>query len=97
MGQARWDRGGKPEAGRPFAPPPNLGRIGATQAAAPQERTSSVNLGRGIMMLIAAALAFWKGFQIHRGEMAVMAYGLGALALVLGVWHLTRRTPQRRL
>ena len=46
-------------------------------------------------MLIAAALAIWKGWQIHRGEMAMIAYGLGALALALGVWHLTRKAPQR--
>jgi hypothetical protein len=55
-----------------------------------------VNLARGIMMLVAAALALWKGFQIHRGEMALMAYGLGILALALGIWHLTHRASQRR-
>ena len=57
----------------------------------------SVNLARGIMMLMAAAFAFWRGFQIHRGEMALMAYGLGVLALALGIWHLTHRAPQRRV
>jgi hypothetical protein len=46
-------------------------------------------------MLIAAALAIWKGWQIHRGEMAVLAYGLGAMALAVGVWHLTRKAPRR--
>jgi hypothetical protein len=58
-----------------------------------------MNPVRGIVMLIAAALAFWKGWQIHRGETAVLAYGLGALALAMGVWHLTRerrRTPMPR-
>ena len=49
---------------------------------------------RGVLMLVAAALAFWKGYEIHRGEMAVMAYGLGTLALALGVWHLTRKAPR---
>jgi len=47
-------------------------------------------------MLIAAAVALWKGWQIHRGETAVLAYGLGALALALGVWHLTRKAPRPR-
>lgn len=47
-------------------------------------------------MLLAAAVAFWKGWQIHRGETAVLAYGLGALALALGVWHLTRKAPANR-
>lgn len=55
---------------------------------------------RGIVMLLAAAVAFWKGWQIHRGETAMLAYGLGALALAMGVWHLTRerrRMSMRRL
>jgi hypothetical protein len=49
-------------------------------------------------MLIATAIAFWKGWQIHRGEKALLAYGLGALALAMAVWHLTRpATGARRL
>jgi uncharacterized membrane protein len=56
-----------------------------------------VNPVRGIVMLVAAAIAFWKGWQIHHGESAVLAYGLGAIALALGVWHLTRKAPMRRL
>jgi hypothetical protein len=47
-------------------------------------------------MLLAAAVALWKGWQIHRGETAMLAYGLGALALVLAIWHLTRRTERSR-
>jgi hypothetical protein len=56
-----------------------------------------VNPVRGIVMLIAAAIAFWKGWQIHHGEMAVLAYGLGAVALALGVWHLTRKAQRPRM
>ena len=48
-------------------------------------------------MLVAAAIAFWKGWQIHHGESAVLAYGLGAMALALGVWHVTRQAPRARL
>jgi hypothetical protein len=55
-----------------------------------------VNRIRGIVMLIAAALAIAKGWQIHRGEMAVLAYGLGAMALTVGVWHLTRKPSPSR-
>jgi hypothetical protein len=55
-----------------------------------------VNRIRGIVMLIAAALAIAKGWQIHRGEMAVLAYGLGAMALAVGVWHLTRKPSPSR-
>ena len=47
-------------------------------------------------MLLAAAAAIWKGWQIHRGETAVLAYGLGALALALAIWHMTRKPPQPR-
>ena len=56
-----------------------------------------VNPVRGIVMLVAAAIAFWKGWQIHHGESAVLAYGLGAIALALGVWHLTRKMPTPRV
>jgi hypothetical protein len=49
-----------------------------------------VNRVRGVVMLIAAAIALWKGWQIHHGEKAMLAYGLGALALAMAVWHLTR-------
>ncbi len=48
-------------------------------------------------MLVAAALAVWKGWQIHRGETAVLAFGLGALALALAIWHLTRKPPRARV
>jgi len=56
-----------------------------------------VNPVRGIVMLVAAALAIWKGWQIHHGETAVLAYGLGSLALAMGVWHLTRKAPRTRV
>ncbi len=47
-------------------------------------------------MLLAAAAAIWKGWQIHRGERAVLAYGLGSLDLALAVWLLTRKPPDPR-
>lgn len=53
-----------------------------------------MNRIRGIVMLLAAVVAVWKGWQIHRGETAVLAYGLGALALSVAVWHLTRKAPR---
>jgi formate-dependent nitrite reductase membrane component NrfD len=55
-----------------------------------------MNRIRGIVMVLAAAVAIWKGWQIHRGETAVLAYGLGALALVIGIWHLTRPDEAHR-
>jgi hypothetical protein len=44
-------------------------------------------------MLLAAGVAIWRGWQIHRGPYAALAYGLAVLALALGVWHLTRKPP----
>jgi hypothetical protein len=55
------------------------------------QKDAHMNRIRGIVMVLAAAVAIWKGWQIHRGETAILAYGLGALALALGVWHLTRK------
>jgi hypothetical protein len=55
------------------------------------QKGKRVDRFRGIVMLLAAALAMWRGWQLHRGEGAVIAYGLGLLALALGVWHLARR------
>jgi hypothetical protein len=48
-------------------------------------------------MLLAAAAAVWKGWQIRHGELAVLACALGAMALALAVWHLTRDAPRRRV
>lgn len=56
-----------------------------------------MNHFRGFLMLIAAGIAFYRGWKIHTGSYALMAYALGALALGLAVWHLTRPLPQRRM
>jgi ribose/xylose/arabinose/galactoside ABC-type transport system permease subunit len=56
-----------------------------------------MNRVRGVVLLAAGVLALWKGWMIHRGQMAVMAYSLAVLALALGVWHLTRRAAPPRV
>jgi hypothetical protein len=53
-----------------------------------------MNPVRGFVMLLAAGFAAWKGWRIHTGPHAWMAYGLAAAALGLAVWHLTRRTRE---
>jgi hypothetical protein len=53
-----------------------------------KERT--LNPFRGVLMVVAAAIAFWRGWQIHTGRYAWMAYGLGVLALGLAGWHFVR-------
>lgn len=50
-----------------------------------------MNFFRGVLMLVAAGIALWKGWEIHTGEYAWMAYGLGVAALGLAVWHLRRK------
>jgi hypothetical protein len=57
-----------------------------------------VNRFRGVLMLLAAAVAFWKGWRIHaNGHSPLPAYALGVLALGLAVWHLTRRDAQPKV
>lgn len=51
---------------------------------------------RGFVMLIAAAVALWKGVQIHHGNRAILAYLLAAVALGMAIWHLTRKPPHLR-
>jgi hypothetical protein len=55
-----------------------------------------LNPFRGILMIIAAAIALWRGWQIHSGRYAWMAYGLAALALALAAWHFLSAKPRRR-
>lgn len=56
-----------------------------------------VNRVRGILMLVAACVAFWQGWRMHRVHSAWLAYGLGALALALAAWHFSRKPPQPRV
>jgi hypothetical protein len=52
---------------------------------------------RGILMVAAAAAAFWKAWMIHRGTGLWLALALGVVALAMAVWHCTRKpaTPKR--
>jgi hypothetical protein len=56
-----------------------------------------MNHFRGVLMLLAAGVAFWRGWKLHAGHMALLAYGLGVLALALAVWHLTRKPDRPRV
>ena len=51
---------------------------------------------RGILMLAAGSFAFYRGFLLH-GRNAAFAFGLGFLAVALGVFRLTRKPPRPRL
>jgi len=45
-------------------------------------------------MLVAAGIAFYSGWKSHFNAQALLAYALGALALGLAFWHLTRKTAR---
>jgi hypothetical protein len=55
-----------------------------------------MNHVRGVLMLLAAGFAFWRGWHLHTGTYAWMAYGLGVAALALAVWHFMRKPDVRR-
>jgi hypothetical protein len=55
-----------------------------------------MNHFRGIMLLAAGAFALYQGWRIHTGNQALWAYGLGVLAVAVGVWRLTRKPDQPR-
>jgi hypothetical protein len=46
---------------------------------------------RGIFMLAAAAIVFWKAWEIHHGPQFWLACALGVVALGMAVWHFTRQ------
>lgn len=55
-----------------------------------------MSYARGMMMLIAAGVAFYRGWKMLPTHSAFVAFGLGALALALAVWHLTRDAKSQR-
>jgi hypothetical protein len=59
-------------------------------------RVEEMNRIRGVLMLVAAGIAFWRGWKIHSGSHSWTAYGLGLLAVGLAVWHLTRKVDLPR-
>ena len=56
-----------------------------------------MNQFRGLLMLVAAGIAFWRGWKIHTGHVAVLGYALGVVALGLAMWHLTRKADKQRV
>jgi hypothetical protein len=51
---------------------------------------------RGVLMVMAACVAFWEGWRLRGTHFALSAVGLGALALALGLWHLLRKPARPR-
>jgi hypothetical protein len=49
---------------------------------------------RGVMLLAAGCFALYEGWKIHSGRQALWAYGLGVLAVAVGLWRLIRNPDQ---
>jgi hypothetical protein len=50
-----------------------------------------MNAVRGILLFGLGVFALYKGWLIHTGQKAWLAYGLGLVAIALGIWRLLRR------
>src|SRR5579863_1370464 len=67
----------------------------AMRATVPQTRRVGwldVNPLRGLLMVVAAGIAFYRGWQMRHTDRAWVAFGLGVVALGLAVWHWRRRS-----
>ena len=55
-----------------------------------------MNRIRGVLMIMAACVAFFEAWRLRATHFALSAVGLGALALALGLWHLLRKPARPR-
>jgi hypothetical protein len=46
------------------------------------------------MLLAAGVFALYEGWKLHTGSSALWAYGLGVLAVALGLWRILRKPDQ---
>ncbi len=61
-----------------------------------RKKKTDMNQFRGMLMLVAAGIAFWRGWKIHTGHVALLGYALGTFALGLAIWHMTRKPDKLR-
>lgn len=61
-----------------------------------QLENHGMNQVRGILLIAAGAFALYEGWHLHAGQRSWLAYGLGVVAIALGVWRVMRR-PETRL
>ncbi len=54
-----------------------------------------MNQVRGIILIVLGGWAVFQGWRIHTGQRAWLAYGIGLLAVAVGLWRLLRKPPQR--
>ncbi len=53
-----------------------------------------MNQFRGVLLLAAGAFALYQGWKLHTGSHALWAYGLGVLAVAVGLWRILRKPDQ---
>ncbi|HEX9199117.1 MAG TPA: hypothetical protein VF865_06125 [Acidobacteriaceae bacterium] len=57
-----------------------------------------MDYARGILMLALGVFALYRGFvMMHARQSTWMPFGLGALAIAIGIWRLTRKPPKPRI
>ncbi len=49
-----------------------------------------MNAFRGLLLFGLGVFAIYRGWLIHHGQKAWLAYALGLVAIALGVWRLVR-------
>ena len=52
-----------------------------------------MNQARGIVLIAAGIFALYEGWRIHSGGRMWLAFGVGVMAICLGIWRLTRKRP----
>jgi Na+/H+ antiporter NhaD/arsenite permease-like protein len=55
---------------------------------------SNVGPMRGVVLILFGVLALYRGWMLHGGERAWIAYGLGVIAVAIGVFHIARSRSQ---
>ena len=55
-----------------------------------------MNVFRAVLMFGVGVFAIYRGWMMHNSERAWLAYGLGVVAIALGVWRL-KRNPNKPL
>jgi uncharacterized membrane protein HdeD (DUF308 family) len=50
----------------------------------------AMNVFRAVLMFAVGVFAIYRGWTMHSSERAWLAYGLGLVAIALGVWRLMR-------
>jgi hypothetical protein len=48
---------------------------------------------RGVVLIVFGVLALYRGWTLHAGRTALLAYALGVVSLAIGAWRVTHKPP----